>query len=58
MPDYYDRIRRLADQVQDLFAAEGVTVLEMRDVFKALQERTNREKVPPRKTKREGGEQN
>ena len=46
--DYYERIHLLADKVQDLLNGEGVTVSEMRDVFKRLQERANAMKMPPR----------
>ena len=46
--DYYERVRLLADKVQDLLNAEDATVSEMRDVFKRLQERANEMKLPKR----------
>jgi hypothetical protein len=56
MPDFYERIRRLADQVQDLLCSEGASVYEMREVFKKLQDRANSTKLPPHKPTKEGGE--
>jgi len=56
MPDFHERLRRLADQVQDLLNAENASVYEMREVFKKLQDRANAMKMPPRKPSTEGGE--